>query len=379
LPEQLIYFDNAATTPVDEKVLESMLPFLKGDFGNPSSIHGKGRVARTAVENSRKTISKYLNTSPSEIFFTSCGTESNNLAIQRVVNDLGIKNVISSKIEHHCVLRNVEALEKLDEMQIHYVAIDEKGHFDLAHLDELLTEIDGQCFVTLMHANNEVGSMMNIKAAGEVCKKHKAIFHSDTVQTVGHFNIDLQDIYVHLISGSGHKFHGPKGSGFLYINNELQLSPMIKGGPQERNIRAGTENVSHIVGLGKAFEIAYENLAEESKYIQSLKNHMIEMLRGKVSGVGFIGDFDGDSLYSVLNVSFPPNKKDEMLLFNLDIGGICASSGSACGSGANVGSHVLTALKTDTSRKTIRFSFSKFNTIEEIDIVVTKLKELVEG
>ncbi len=371
----MIYLDSAANTKLDEEVFEAMTPFLKEKYGNPSSIHAVGREMRTAIEKTRKTIANKLNASPSEIFFTSGGTESNNTAIKCSVRDLGVKHIISSKIEHHCVLHSVEDMAKQG-VEVSYVDLTEKGHIDLNHLETLLNTSSQKTLVTLMHANNELGNLLDIKKVGELCKEHDAYFHSDTVQTFAHYPIDLQDIHVHFISGAAHKFHGPNGIGFLYVNGDININCYISGGAQERNMRAGTENTIGIVGLGRATELAYEHLEHESKKIQELKTYMANKLSEEIQDVQFNGDYSGESLYTVLNVSFPPNDKSSMLLFNLDISGICASGGSACTSGSDIGSHVLRNIGADMNRPSIRFSFSKYNTKEEIDTVVAKLKEL---
>jgi cysteine desulfurase len=274
-------------------------------------------------------------------------------------------------------MHTTEALEKEGIVTVHFVQVDEKGRVDLDHLEKLLIEIGERCLVTLMHANNEVGTMLDLNEAGELCRKYNAIFHCDTVQTVAHFPFDLQKTYVHFISGAAHKFHGPKGSGFIYINHSVKIPPMIFGGAQERNMRAGTENVYGIVGLSKALEISYEHLDETTEYIKDLQNYMREELTKNFPDVSFNGDIDGSCLYTVLNASFPMNNKTQLLLFNLDIAGICASSGSACSSGSNKNSHVLEAIHSDPNRVAIRFSFSKYNTKEEVDFVVSKLKLLV--
>lgn len=370
-----IYLDNAATTPLDPEVINAMLPVMKQQFGNPSSIHSFGREVRTAIENARKSVAKYLNVSPSEIFFTSGGTEANNTAIQCTVRDLGIKHAITSRIEHHAVLHTLQKLEKEGKIKISFVELDEKGRVNLNHLEELLKKNE-RSFVSLMHANNELGNLLPIKKVSEICKKYNAIFHSDTVQTVAHYELNLQETPVHFITCAAHKFHGPKGVGFLYINSEIKIHPFIFGGSQERNMRGGTENVYGIVGLAKALEIAHNRMKEDQQYIQGLKDYMVERLQENIHGVEFNGDTLGHSLYTVLNVSFPPTDISEMLLFNLDINGIAASGGSACSSGSNVGSHVLTALNVNAWRPSVRFSFSKYNTKEEIDFAVEKLKEL---
>jgi cysteine desulfurase len=370
-----VYLDNAATTPLDKEVRDVMLSVMENHYGNPSSIHAFGREARTVIENARKTVAKYLNVSPSEIFFTSGGTEANNTAICCTIRDLGIKHAITSKIEHHAVLHTLEEQEKQGHIKLSFVELDEKGRVNLAHLEELLKN-NPRTLVSLMHANNELGNLLPIKKVGDLCAKYDAIFHSDTVQTMGHYTFNLQDINVHFINCAAHKFHGPKGTGFLYINSKVKIHPLIYGGAQERNMRGGTENVYGIAGLAKAFEIANANITEHQQHIQELKTYMAEQLKENIPGIEFNGDTLGHSLYTVLNVSFPPTDIAEMLLFNLDINGIAASGGSACSSGSNVGSHVLTALKVNPDRPSVRFSFSKYTKKEEIDYAVEKLKEM---
>lgn len=372
-----IYFDNAATTSLDPQVLESMMPYFTEKFGNPSSIYSYGRESRLAVENARKSVAKILNAHPAEIFFTSGGTESSNTAISAAVRDLGCQYIISSPIEHHATLHTVEELHRRGEAELQYVKVLPNGHIDLEDLEALLSGNDGKSLVTLMHANNEVGNMIDLHAVGELCKKYNAIFHSDTVQTVGHFPIDLRNTPVHFITGAGHKFHGPKGVGILYINENVKIRPYINGGSQERNMRAGTENLYGIVGFAKALELATENYSRDSEYIRGLKTYMMQQLKEKIAGVGFNGDPEGRSLYTVLSVSFPKTEKSEMLLFNLDMNNICASGGSACTSGADQGSHVIRSINNDPNRVTVRFSFSKHNTKEEVDAVVEKLKTIL--
>ncbi len=374
-----IYFDNAATTALDPDVLEVMMPFLTEKFGNPSSIYSYGRETKMAIENARKSVAKTLNASPGEIFFTSGGTESTNTAITAAIRDLGCKHIITSTIEHHATLHTVEHMAHFKHASLSYVKLTEKGHIDLVHLEELLAANKERTLVTLMHANNEIGNLLKIKAVGELCKKYDAIFHSDTVQTVGHYPFDLKDIHVHFINGAGHKFHGPKGVGILYVNENISIKPYINGGSQERNMRAGTENLYGIVGFAKALEIATNRYAEDSEKIQGLKLYMAEKLKQAFPGVQFNGDTFGSSLYTVLNVSFPMTEKSDMLLFNLDMAGICVSGGSACTSGANSVSHVITGLygADAASMVPLRFSFCRHNTKEEIDEVVEKLKELV--
>ncbi|MEI8073953.1 MAG: cysteine desulfurase family protein [Bacteroidota bacterium] len=372
-----IYLDNAATTALDPLVLEAMMPYLTSRFGNPSSIYSYGRESRMGIENSRKTVAKLLNAHPAEIFFTSGGTESSNAAITAAVRDLGCKHIISSKIEHHATLHTVNYLHKNGEAAVSFVKLLPDGHIDLLHLEELLINNTEKTLVTLMHANNEIGNKIDLHAVGTICRKHKAIFHSDTVQTVGHFPFDLRNTPVDFITGSGHKFHGPKGVGILYINEQIKVKPFIHGGSQERNMRAGTENLYGIVGFAKALELATENHAADKEKIEGLKFYMMEVLEKNIPGTSFNGDPKGNSLYAVLSVRLPKTEKSEMLLFNLDINNICASGGSACTSGAEQGSHVIRALKDNPNNVTVRFSFNKHNTNSEIDHVVEKLKEMI--
>ena len=371
-----VYLDNAATTALDKEVLEAMLPLMVEHYGNPSSIHAFGRQTRAAIEQARKTVARLLNCSPAEIFFTSGGTEADNMAIRCSIENLGIKHAITSAIEHHAVLHTLEELAAKGIIKLSKVNLIDNGHIDLAHLDELL-KINERSFVSLMHANNEIGNILPIMEVGVICQKYNAVFHSDTVQTVGHYPIDTKEINIQFLNCGAHKFHGPKGVGFIYISNDIQIEPMITGGSQERNMRGGTENVAGIIGLAKAMEISYRELAQHTEYILGLKNYMIQVLEQNIAGVTFNGDVKGNSLYTVLNVSLPPNENAEMLIFNLDINGIAASAGSACSSGSETGSHVLRAIGTDMSRPSVRFSFSKFNTKEEIDYTVSKLKALV--
>lgn len=372
-----IYLDNAATTSLDPAVLEAMMPYLTKHFGNPSSIYSYGRESRMAIENSRKSVAKILNAHPAEIFFTSGGTESSNMAITASVRDLGCKHIISSPIEHHATSHTVEYLYQNGEAALSYVKLLPNGHIDLADLESLLADSEEKCLVTLMHANNEIGNMLDIHAVGDLCKKYNAIFHSDTVQTVGHFPFNLRNTPVHFITGAGHKFHGPKGVGMLYINENVKIKPFVHGGSQERNMRAGTENLYGIVGFAKALELATTNYENDSNYITELKHYMMDQLNKNIKGITFNGDPTGKSLYAVLSVSFPKTEKSEMILFNLDINNICASGGSACTSGADQGSHVIRAINNNPNQVTVRFSFSKHNTKSEIDAVVEKLKELI--
>jgi cysteine desulfurase len=372
-----IYFDNAATTPLDPRVLESMMPYFSEKFGNPSAIYSYGRETRMAIEQARKTVAHMLNAHPAEIFFTSGGTESSNTAIVSGVRDLGCTQIITSAIEHHAVSHTVAFLQKQGLAKAGTVQLLPDGHVDLADLERLLSSATGKTLVTLMHANNEIGNMLDMHAVGNLCVKYKAIFHSDTVQTVGHFPFDLRNTPVHFITAAAHKFHGPKGAGMLYINEDIRIDPFIHGGGQERNMRAGTENVYVIVGLAKALEIATAHYEKDRAYISALKRYMYDALIEHIPGTSFNGDVLGNSLYTVLSAAFPRSERSEMLLFNLDINQICASGGSACASGVEQGSHVISAINGDPDRVTVRFSFSRHNTIAEVDHVVSRLKELV--
>jgi cysteine desulfurase len=375
--QKRIYFDNAATTALAPEVLEAMLPYMTDKFGNPSSIYSYGRESRLAIENARKSVARILNAHPAEIFFTSGGTESSNTAITASVRDLGCKRIITSPIEHHAVLHTVAYLRNRGEAQLSFVELLPNGHVNLDALEQLLKGSAEKTLVTLMHANNEIGNLLNLQEVGEMCRRYGAVFHSDTVQTVGHYPIDLRHTPVHFITAAAHKFHGPKGVGLLYINENISIHPYIHGGSQERNMRAGTENLYGIVGFAKALELAATSYASDSAFIGSIRQYMAEQLKKHIRGVEFNGDFAGQSLYTVLNVSLPKTEKSEMLLFNLDINNICASGGSACTSGADQGSHVIRSINNDPNRIPVRFSFCRHNTKEEVDIVVEKLKEII--
>lgn len=350
------------------------MPYLTEKFGNPSSIYSYGRETRLAVETARKTVAKILNAHPAEIFFTSGGTESSNTAITAAVRDLGCKVIISSPIEHHATLHTVEELNKRGEAKLIYVKLLSNGQVDLSDLENLLSGSKDKVLVSLMHANNEIGNILDLHAVGNLCTRFGAIFHSDTVQTVGHFPIDLRNTPVHFITGAGHKFHGPKGVGILYINENVKIRPYIHGGGQERNMRAGTENLYGIVGFAKALEIATAEFEKDSAYIQSIKEYLRGKLMQEIPNASFNGDHTGKTLYTVLSVSFPKTEKSEMLLFNLDMSNICASGGSACTSGADQGSHVIRSINNNPNQVTVRFSFSKHNTKEEVDQLVEVLK-----
>ena len=372
-----VFLDNAATTPMAPEIIDMMSEMMKTHFANPSSVHSYGRESKIVVENARKKIASLLNTSPGSIFFTSGGTEADNMAIKCGIHDHKITHAITSKLSHHAVLYPLEDLEKEGIIKLSYVNIDENGVVDLNHLEELLQN-NPRTFVSIMHANNEIGTIQDIKAIGDLCKEHKAIFHSDTVQTMAHFPFNMQELQVDFMAASAHKFHGPKGVGFVYISEDIQIKPLLRGGGQERNMRAGTENIYGIAALSMAMEMAYENLEEETNYIKGLKKYMMEKLKSEIEDVQFYGkctDLE-NSLYTVLSCHFPETDIAEMLLFNLDILGVACSGGSACSSGSSKGSHVLTEIVPDSKRPGIRFSFSKYNTKEEIDYTIEKLKEL---
>lgn len=373
-----IYLDNAATTPLDKDVMDEMIHVMTNYYGNPSSIHAQGREVRTLIEKARKTVAGLLNATPAEIFFTSGGTEADNTAIRCGIAAFNIKHAVTSKIEHHAVEHTLRMLLKQGVIdKLSFVDVDEKGNIDYNHLEELLSTNE-RSFVSLMQANNELGTLTDIERVGTICETYDAIYHCDTVQTMGHYVHDVRKLKAQFIVCSAHKLHGPKGAGFLYVNHNIKISPMIFGGAQERNMRGGTENVYGIVGLAKALEMAYTDMESHRHHIQGLKNYLKDRLGNEIPDVYFNGETDEDkSLYTVLSVSFPAMDMSDMLLFNLDISGISASGGSACSSGSNIGSHVLTGVGADPGRPSIRFSFSKNNTIAELDFVVEKVKEIV--
>lgn len=371
-----VYFDNAATTPLDPEVTKVMVDAMQEHFGNPSSIHAHGRQAKTLIEKARKTVAGLLKASPSEIFFTSGGTEADNMAIVRSISDLGITHAITSALEHHAVLHTMEDLARQGIIQLDFVHVDGQGNVDVDHLRELLSQ-NPRTLVSLMHANNEIGTLTDIHKISEICQEFNAVFHSDTVQTMGHYKHDLSTLHIDFLTGAAHKFHGPKGVGFIYINGKNKIRPLLYGGAQERNMRGGTENVYGIVGLAKALELCYQDMESHRVYIQGLKDYMRTELQKNIPEITFNGNIAAEaSLYTVLNVSLPCTEMADMLLFSLDIAGISASGGSACSSGSQLGSHVLQALGTDDDKPAVRFSFSKYNTKEEIDFVVKQLKEL---
>ena len=381
---QKIYLDNAATTRVREEVIVKMQCALANCYGNPSSTHSFGRTAKTAIEKTRKTIAKYINAHPSEITFTSGGTEANNMILRCVARDLDVHTIITSKIEHYAVLHTVEELEKEYGVRLHFVNLDANGELDLIHLETLLKGDDSKKLVSLMHINNEIGNKLDLNVVCGLCKENNALFHSDTVQSIGHYAWDVQETPIDFLTASAHKFHGPKGIGFAYIKKDKKLKPFIFGGGQERGFRAGTEAYHNIVGLEKAFVLSYENLTKERVYIANLKNYFIEKINSEIPKTKFNG-LSGNiekSTYTLVSVCLPmENQKAMMLLFHLDIKGIACSKGSACQSGSSKGSHVLTEILDDDDIKkpSLRFSFSKFNTKKQLDYTIEVLKEFMES
>lgn len=372
-----IYFDNAATTPVSDDVFETMLPFLKNNYGNPSSSHQEGRTTRAALERARKQVAQGINATTAEILFTSGGTEANNTAIKCAVRDLKVKRIISSQVEHSCVYNSVGRFARESDVTIEYVNLLPTGKADLEHLEELLANSDKKTLVSLMHANNEVGTLNPIHEIGDLCVKYNAYFHTDTVQTIGHIPLDVKTLNAHFLSGSGHKLHGPKGIGFLYVKKTNQIDAYIDGGGQERQMRSGTENIAGIVGLGEAVDVAVNRIDTHCEKIGSLRKYFIEQIKLNFPTAHFNGDYEGDYLFTVLNVGFETNLPVGMLLFKLDLMGIAASGGSACNSGAVTGSRVLTILGVPAHYKSVRFSFSEMNTIEEVDYTIEQLKRIL--
>ena len=380
-----VYFDSAATTELRNEVIRCMSEVLKTEYGNPSSTHSYGRSSKSLLETARKEIAGYLNVSASEIIFTSGGTEADNLALQSAVADLGVNRIISSKIEHHAVLHTIEVLEDRFGVEVNYVDVNTTGCVDYDHLESLLKQSSEKTLVSLMHVNNEVGTMIDLKRVALLCKEHNALFHSDMVQSIGHFEIDLGDIPVDFAAAAAHKFHGPKGVGFAFVRKDSGLQPMIHGGQQERGLRAGTEPVYAVAGMAEALRISYQNLDKERTYINSLKEYFIQQLKEHLPGVHFNGaceNLEGGSTYTLINVCLPLSpEKAMLLLFQLDLKGIACSKGSACQSGAEGGSHVLKEILSEDNfkRPSVRFSFSSFNKKEEIDYVIDVLKEFVNS
>ncbi|MBK8044999.1 MAG: cysteine desulfurase [Haliscomenobacter sp.] len=371
-----IYFDNAATTPLDPEVMEIMVRAYQELHGNPSSIHEEGRRARAAIEQARKEIAVSLNSSIGEIFFTSGGTEANNMALKCAVRDLGVQRIISARTEHHCVLHSLDALRRDQGTETVFVRQTQDGRLELEHLESLLASGGPKTLVSLMHANNEVGTLANLQEIGTLCRRFGAYFHTDTVQTLGYYPINLKELPIDFLAGSAHKFHGPKGVGFIYINQQNALRPFLDGGSQERNMRGGTENIAGILGMAAALLKAYGEIDSRRAKIREVRDYLAQRLEEAIPDIEWNGDPFGQGHYKLLSVGFPPGPKTELLLLNLDIAGIAVSGGSACSSGADAGSHVMDALKKDSPRKTIRFSFSHHNTLQEVDYLMEQLKKI---
>ncbi|APG64215.1 cysteine desulfurase [Tenacibaculum todarodis] len=375
-----IFLDNASTTPMYSEVISVMQQSMQDNFGNPSSIHQFGRKAKSSIENARKNIAKHFNIPSSQLVFTAGGTEADNLILINAVTNLAVTRIITTKIEHHAVLHTAVYLQKENNVEVLYVNVDEFGAVDLKHLEELLVSSPEKTLVSLMMVNNEIGNILPVEEVCEICKKHNALFHSDTVQAIGHYKIDLQKTPIDFITASAHKFHGPKGVGFMYFKKGLGVKPMLHGGEQEKGARSSTENVHAILGMDKALEIGVSNLEADSTYITDLKKYFISELKNlsdKITFNGLSSDVSKSS-YTILNVRFPVENK--MFLFNLDLAGIAVSGGSACQSGSNKGSHVLQAFLSDEDAKktSVRFSFSKFTTKQEIDFCIIKLKSILK-
>ena len=378
-----VYLDNAATTQIRDKVIDKMLQVSKNYYGNPSSTHSFGRSSRTLIESSRKKIAGHLNVSPSEIIFMSGGTEADNCILRSAVRDLGVKHLISSKIEHHAVTHTLDQLKVDYPIEISYVKLDSFGNIDYADLELILKSSQSKTLVSLMHINNEIGNILDMSLVSDLCKKYNSLFHSDTVQSVGHYKLDLSLLDIDFIVASAHKFHGPKGIGFAYVKNTNPIKPLIFGGSQEKGCRAGTESVHNIVGMSEALDISINKMEKEVDHIKKIKSYFIDRLKNVIKGVEFNGlssNLD-DSTYTLVNVRFPISKeKSALFLLQLDMKGIACSKGSACQSGADAGSHVLNNVLTVDQNKfvSLRFSFSIYNTIKQIDYVVTQLNELIK-
>ena len=373
-----VYLDNAATTPVAPEVLTAMMPYLTESYGNPSSTHAVGRKARAAIEQARNAIAKLIGASSTEIIFTSGGTEANNVYLQGMVPF--IKHVITSKIEHPAVLQTIRSLENQNKVSVSYLNTDSSGQINKAHLEEEIINHPNS-LVSLMHGNNEVGNLLPLQEICDLCRSNDVTLFTDAVQTIGHYAINVNELSISGLSASAHKFHGPKGVGFLYLKTGTKISSQYKGGNQERTLRPGTENVAGIVGMTKALELSYSNLSDDRQHIEALKNKLKELLIDGIPGIRFNGTSadPSSSNYSILSASFPEHEQNSMLIFNLDLENIYVSAGSACASGANTDSHVLRELGHDAKRATVRFSFSRHNTMDEVRYVVEKLKAIYQA
>lgn len=379
-----VYFDSAATTQLRPEVIKRITEVMQNNFGNPSSTHAYGRSSKSLIENARKTVADQLGVTAAEIVFTSGGTEADNLILNSCVRDLGVQRIITTKIEHHAILHTVEELHKHYNIEVVYLKVNSCGEIDFDQLEDILKDTSKKTLISLMHINNEIGTKLDIDNVAVIAKKYQALFHSDTVQSIGHYEIDLSKTPVDFIVAAAHKFHGPKGVGFAFIRKNTGLQSLIFGGQQERGLRAGTEPVHNIAGLETAFKAAYENLDNEREYIQNLKDYFIEVLKREIPDIKFNGACQDKTLstYTLLNVCLPVSQeKALMLLFQLDLKGIACSKGSACQSGSDKGSHVLNEIldEQDLKKPSIRFSLSSFNTKDEVDYVVQVLKEFIQN
>lgn len=372
-----VYLDNAATTAIRPEVIVEMTKVLSEEYGNPSSAHFLGRNAKNLIELSRKSIAKNLNTAAQEIIFTSCGTEANNFIIQSAIRDLKTTRIITSKIEHHAVLHTIQILQKQNNIAVDYVNVLPNGNIDLIHLSDLLSN-NSKTLVSLMHVNNEIGTVLPLDRVVKICKQYNALFHTDTVQSIGKIKFDLQETSIDFLVASAHKFHGPKGIGFAFIRKGIVLNPILLGGEQEKGLRAGTEAVHNIVGMSKALEIAYDNLKSDVTYISELKNYTIQLLQENFPAIEFNGNTN-ETFYNIINFILPFSvEKTSMILFNLDMKGIAVSRGSACQSGSSKPSHVLVEILTEENllKPSLRVSFSHFNTKDDIDYLIENLKTI---
>jgi len=371
-----VYLDNAATTAIDQDVFEVMKPYFTQFYGNPSSIHSTGRKTRAAIEHARKTIAGLIGATSSEIIFTSGGTEAINIFLRGIVSS--VTHIISSPIEHPAVLETLNFLAQNKQVKVIWLKLDTEGRILPESIDKAL-KLNSRALVSLMHGNNEVGNLLPLEEIAQICNEYKAPLFTDAVQTMGHYELNLQKVNMSGLSASAHKFHGPKGVGFLYLSNGTSLTRGYGGGEQERGLRVGTENVAAIVGMAKALELSYSTLIDDRKHIESLKKSLIDLLLVHIPDIKFNGlsSIMNDSLYTVLSSSFPENEQNDMLLFNLDLANISVSAGSACASGAAKDSHVLKALGHNKKGATVRFSFSKTNELNELEYVVKSLKEIL--
>lgn len=370
-----IYLDNAATTPLRKEVIAEMMHVLENEYGNPSSTHSFGRSAKTIMETSRKSIAKVLGCSAQEIIFTSSATEATNWILKSAVQDMHVERIITSKMEHHATLYTVKYLQEQYGIAVDYVKILPSGAIDLTDLVDLLSK-EGKTLVTLIHVNNEIGTVLDVAKVGRICEQHQALFHCDTVQSIGKTVFNLHELPVDFAVASAHKFHGPKGAGFAYIKKGSLIQPLFHGGEQEKGLRAGTESVHQVAGMAKALELSYDDLEAERLYISELKNYCSTQLLSNFPDIKVNGEA---TFYNILNVLLPfSEEKTAMILFNLDMKGIAVSRGSACQSGSVKPSHVLSEILCgdDLKKPSLRISFSHYNTKADIDALLDGLNSI---